>query len=639
VQKDLTRRLHDIADARIEIEDTLREPRETSEVAAPVPAGRLKWIMAAAVAGTGLLGFILGGILSDMARGRGAPEAIAPPTARFVVDLPETLPLEPSLRSALAVSPDGQRVVYVARSGDSTELALRRMDNMEVHPIPGTKGASGPFFSPDGEYIGFQVAGKLMKAPLSGGAVPLADASAFRGGAWNSRGTILFTAVPGTGLWRVPAMGGDSQLVTELDLDNDERTHRWPNFLPGGMHALITVRSGWHSSFEQGQIARLSLSSGTIESVFDGGSDAQYVPSGHLLFVRSGKLFAVPYDPDENRIAGQATAVVDEVMTNPSTGAGHFDVSTNGTLAYVRGGEWVSQRQLVWVAPDETERPVIASTGAFQSPRLSPDGKRLAVTVEGANDDIWIYDQASGSPMRLTFEAGANVAPTWSPDSSQVTFSSNRKGSFNLYRKPADGSRPAERLTTSEHIQFVGSWSSDGLLLAFIQISAETGPDIWVYDDETKQQEPLLQGVYSESSPAFSPDGRWLAYTSDESGRPEIYAHEFRGSGGKWQVSTEGGSEPLWSQDGRTLFYRSGNRLIRVPVQPGAEWVAQKPQVALEVKYEANAISGIPNYDVSPNGKEFVMVRSQPRMLPGQIQVVLNWFEELRRAVPTVEQR
>jgi Tol biopolymer transport system component len=329
--------------------------------------------------------------------------------------------------------------------------------------------------------------------------------------------------------------------------------------------------------------------------------------------------------------------VVERLMTNPTTGAAQFSVSDNGTLVYLQGEEWVPQRGLILTSGDGgSYQSLTARPRPFQSPRVSPDGGQIAVMLEAANDDIWIFDlQDDSAGTRLTFEAGSNVAPVWSPDGEEVAFSSNRSGPFNLYRKRVDGSRPAERLTTSERIQFATSWSPDGRYLAFIQVERETGPDVWVLDTESGDQTVVMNDVYAETGPGFSRDGRWLVYTSDETGTPEVYVRTFPGEGGKWQVSQDGGFDPVWSRDGRWLYYRSGDRLIQVEVIQSPSGVPEisPPETALDLGYELNPVNGIPNYDVTAD-RRFVLARSQPD-LPREIHVVTNWFEDLKRLAPT----
>jgi serine/threonine-protein kinase len=601
--KDVSRRWRDAGDATIILRDALAEPDGD-----PVPAGLFSPRMATS-------------------------PPVAQPTARFTIHLPEEEPVEPASASAVAISRDGRRFVYVARRGETTCLVLRELNSLGSQMIAGTEGASAPFFSPDGRFVAFHAAGKLMRVTVSGGPpVPIADAPALRGGSWASDGSILFTGAPGMGLRRVPAEGGMPDLLTHLDADGDERTHRWPFLLPGCDAALFTIRRKADSSFDRARIARLALPSGSIDIILERGTDARYVPTGHLLFVRGGALHAVPYDSRTNRVTGMPVAVVEGLMTNPNSGAAQYAVSDNGTLLYLRGGEWAAQRLLVWAAPGESDRVLSNGRRPYQSPRVSPDGQCVAVMIEGATDDIWIYNLAREALTRLTFEAGSNVAPLWAPSGKELVISSNRFGPYNLYRVPVDRSSAPERLTTSENIQFAGCWSSDGRFLLYVEVDPETGPDIWVLDSESGDTRPLLKEEYVETAPALSPDDRWLAYASDESGKLEVYVQAFPAPGGKWQVSENGGCDPVWSHDGRILYYLSGERLLTVDVAPGHELIHGSAQVVLDASYEPAAFAGVRNFDVTADGR-FLFVGREPDP-PREIHVVLNWLAELEELVP-----
>jgi Tol biopolymer transport system component len=611
----------------------MRDTTLAAEEGTRVPGAR-QWIplvgwptVATAVVALAL-GFGLGRITErDVSRTR--------PVTRFVVDLPPGQGIAPDDLPAIAISSDGKRLVYVGQGERGTQLYLRNMDGLGVVPIAGTEGALGPFFSRDGEWLGFFAGGKLKKVALSGGApVTLAEAALPRGAAWVPDNTILFTAAPGTGLWRVSASGGMPEVVSNLDLEIGERTHRFPDILPGNREALATIRTGSQSSFDLATIAVLSLETTVKRVLIRGGSQARFVLARYLVFARGGTLHAVAFDPSGLQLVGEPVAVVDSVMTDPSTGAAHYSVSDNGTMIYVAGGDWVARREMRLVSLDGAVRPLSEDRRPFRTPRFSPDGRRLAVVIEAANDDIWIYDLSGGTTRRFTFESGSNIAPVWSPDGESIAFSSNRAGRYNLFLKRADGSGSVQRLTTSEHIQFASSWHPDQSHLVFTQNKRETGSDIWILSaEEGGELEAFLETPFNEYGAVFSPDGSWLAYVSDESGRPEVYVQRYPGGGGKRQISTDGGVHPLWAPDGRQLYYRHGRDIMSVAVATDPRFRSGRPLRMLEAPFNEVTVSALPNYDVARTGRAFVVLDTQESRPPRKINVILNWFEELDQHV------
>ena len=586
----------------------------------------------ATMASVSVLSILAGATAVALAR---KPHPSPAPVTRFVVQLPSPDTLDVGLRPAIALAPDGSQLAYAAVRDGISHLFLRRMDSVVPTVLPGTEGASGPFFSPDGRFVGFFASGKLMKVDVDGGPPTiLTEAASGRGAAWVLDDSILFTAAPGTGLWRVPSGGGTPSVVTRLDVAQTERTHRWPDVLPGGTAALITLRTAQHASFDETRIVAVALENGKMGPVLAQGTQPRYAPSGHLIFARGGTLQALRFDPSTLSVSGTATAVVEDVMTDPATGAVQYAISDGGALAYVRGPQWVAARALVRLDRDGHAQPVFETLGTYSLPRLSPDGRRLAVTVEGANDNVWVSDAGSKDLVRLTYETGSHIAPLWTPDNRRIVFSSNRSGSYNLYWKSADGSDTPERLTESTHIQVPGSWSADGLLLAFSESDPATGSDIWLLSVKDGTRRPLVQTRFNEHGPAISPDGGWLAYCSDESGREEIYIQRFPGTGDKRQVSTDGGREPVWSRSGDSLFYRSANRIFATSVSLSPAFAAGRPTLIAEGDFVPSPIGGVPSYDVSPDGRSVLIARESRQRAPSSIQVVLNWFEELKAKVP-----
>jgi len=345
---------------------------------------------------------------------------------------------------------------------------------------------------------------------------------------------------------------------------------------------------------------------------------------------------AAPFDPQRLMVTGTAVPVVGGVLQSPGNGAAQYSFSATGSLVYVPGGSQANQSSLVWVNRNGKEEPLAAPAHAYRGPRLSPDGRRIAVGIEEQETQVWLYDLSRETLTRLTFEGNTNYAPVWTPDGKRIAFTSNKEGPSNVFWQLADGSGGLERLTTSEYFQGPFSWSPDGQLLTFLEITPTTGYDISVLHMQDRKAQSFLRTPFNESAQSFSPDGRWLVYISDESGRNEIYVQPYPGPGGKWQISTDGGTEPVWNRNGRELFYRSGNKMIAVDIATQPSFAAGKPRILFEEPYLPTSATS-PNYDVTPDGQRFLMLKPTEQALaaPTQINVVLNWFEELKQKVPT----
>lgn len=345
---------------------------------------------------------------------------------------------------------------------------------------------------------------------------------------------------------------------------------------------------------------------------------------------------AVPFDSQRLAVAGTAAPVLEGVLQSPVNGDAQYSISATGSLVYVSGGLQSVQSKLVWVNRNGAEQPVGAPPRAYMFPRFGPDGRRVAVGIAEQGTQNWMYDLSRDTLTRLTFEGKSNLNPDWTPDGKRVAFNSDEGGPPNIYWQLSDGSGGLERFTTSQFTQAPSSWSPDGQLLAFIEVAPTTGIDIWVLRLRARTAQPFLRTSFNETSPQFSPDGRWLEYISDESGRFEVYVQPFPGPGGKWQISTEGGAEPLWNPNGRELFYRNGDKMMAVDISAQPNFSIGKPKVLFEGKYELTPAT-LTNYDVSPDGQRFLMLKpsEQTQVAPTQINVVLNWYEELKRRVPT----
>jgi Tol biopolymer transport system component/predicted Ser/Thr protein kinase len=637
LRADLKRLKRDIGSGRsITLTGTAGEPSAADSVTKAKREGRegsllQRWrVWTAAL--TGAAAVIAGVALWSLIR---APRPPTRPIARLVVTLPPADRLALGYLPAIAFAPDGSRLVYVANHGGSIQLYVRAIDRFEATPVPGTEGAETPFFSPDGQSVGFFAEGKLKKVSLSGGApLTLCSAATNRGASWGPDNTIIFTLSPTSGLFEVSAAGGTPKPLTVPDRKKGELAHRWPEILPGGKALLFTLWSG--GSFDDARIVLLLRDTGERRVLVEGGAHARYVPSGHLVYARAGGLVAVPFDLKRLEVTGSPVSILEGVSMNPAFGWAQFSASADGSLAYVPGGSSVSERTLHWVDRKGTARPLPAPPRAYLSSRLSPDGQRLAVGSEVTG--VWLYDLARGTLTRLTETFGALSLPIWTPDGKHVTFRSMVSSSLNLHWMPADGSRAAERLTTSENMQSPGSWSPDGQVLAFSENDPTTGWDVWVLKLEGERKpRPFLQTPFNEGAPMFSPDGRWLAYQSDESGRQEIYVRPFPGPGGRSQISTEGGTEPMWARNGRELFYRSGDKMMAAAIETKPVFAATKPKLLFEGHYERGFFSASfqPNYDVSPDGQRFLMIKaSEQESAVTQVNVVLNWSDEVRRLAP-----
>jgi eukaryotic-like serine/threonine-protein kinase len=552
--------------------------------------------------------------------------------SRTVITLPPGQQLAGLEQPAVALSPDGSQLAYVAIQAGPQQIYLRAMDSLEARPITGTEGGVNPFFSPDGQWLGFFSGQKLKKVPVSGGsAQTLNDAVLLHGASWNSKEIIAFKRQGASALQQMPAGGGTPQPLTRIEKGE---TQRWPDFLPGGV-AVLSVAPTSGFDWANTQILVQSIGTGERRNLIRGGTQPRYAASEHLIYAQDGTLMVVPFDPRRLTLAGAPAPMVEGVLQSNTTGSSQYSISATGSLVYVRGDIQSAQRHLVWVARNGAEQTIAAPARTYLFPRLSPDGARVAVGISEHETHLWLYDLARETLTRLTFEGTVNHNPTWSPDGKRIAFNSDKEGTFNIYLRLADGSGGLERLTSSPNSNVPMSWSPDGQVLAFMETNPITGPDIWMLRLSDRKPQPFLQTPFNESVPRFSPDGRWLAYISNESGRYEVYVQPYPGPGGKWQISTDGGTEPAWNPNGRELFYRSGDKMMAVGIATQSGFAAGKPRMLFEGRYERSPATS-PNYDVSPDGQSFLMLKpsEQEAAAPTQINVVLNWFEELKRRVP-----
>ena len=537
-----------------------------------------------------------------------------------------------ALGSRLAITPDGARLVYVGEEQSAGKAYARQMDSLQDVPLDSTTGATSVFLSPDGEWVGFFGGGKVKKTRITGGAaITLADAVEGVGAAWGTGGTIVFAPSLASSLWQVSEQGGTPQPATRLE--KGETSHRWPSMLPDGSTVLFAAAQG--ADFTSSRIFVQSLETGERVGLVDG-TYPRYSPTGHILFARNGTLFALPFDVRSLKAKGSAAPILNDLAMNSTTGAALFTVSASGTLVYrARGGE--TGRAMLWVDRTGLEADAAPSERrAFLQPRLSPDGRRIAVTVgESATDrDLWLYDLQRRTMTRLTFEVGEDETAVWNGDGTRIAFSTARTGQpRSIVAMPPDDPASARRVATTRYITHLGSWAPDGQALAWTDFDPSTGGDIRVLRmDGSGTIRDFVAGPFDQRGPAFSPDGRWLAYTSNETGRDEVYVQAYPGPGSKSQISTGGGSQPVWSRDGKELFYRGERQLLAVGVRLSPTFSAGDRRRLFDDTYEIEHRDDR-NYDVSVDGKRFLMLKVERPASSAQLTVVLNWFEELKGRV------
>ncbi len=642
-------RLHDIADARIEITEALVQPAVHEPPAATRALQTWKAIalllglMVVAMAVTIIYGLLRTPLPApvvrskiDLTAGTQLTAGAAPSDKRQTLN-----------RTELALSPDGRYLVYSAKTDgqESTAKLYRRpLNRAKAEEIEGAEGGRTPFFSPDGQWLGFWAQRKLWKVPAGGG-IPnvLCDAGARTpaGASWGPNGRIV---IGNSGhLQSVAAVGGKLERLTEPD-GTRESKHVLPHFLPGGKALLFTVMPFGFGT--EAHIEVLSIETGQRKVLIEEGADARYVPTGHIVYVRKGTLMAVPFDPDRGELRGPAVPVVEGMMQSinlpffgDNSGAGQFAVSQSGLLVYVSGGIVPdADIELVWVDREGRVEPIppFGEKRPATNPRLSPDGQRVACVTEGINANVWVYDLARGVATKLTNE-GRTMKVIWTPKGDRVTFDLSMGGNLSLAWMNWDGGQPVELLNQQRYGQWPGSWSPDGRFLAFSASDPLTPNDIYLLRMDDRQVEPFIKTGSLEECPEFSPDGQWLAYSSDESGRYEVYVTSFPGKDRKITISNGGGCEPLWSRKGDELFYWDIGRttLMVVDIVSQPDFRAGTPRVLL--KYQKAACGPTRCYDITPDGRRFVTERrAEVKTRPiTELNLVLNWFEELKRLAPT----
>jgi serine/threonine protein kinase/Tol biopolymer transport system component len=640
LEKDPKRRLRDIGEARIALENAVTNPASEEEPRVE-PAHITRRTVLSALGGA-----IAGAAGVAMLGPNRWRTSLSRNLARFAIAIPEGDFLQVSFNDRVAFSPDGRRVAFnTVRNAQPGGIYIRELRDLVSRHLDQLDRGAAAFFSPDGAWLGFfRVAPQdvsLRKVRLSGGAPATICASgAFAGATWAEDNTIYFISeVPG-GLLAVPAAGGQPKEVLKIDTAHGERVFKYPIVLPGGNAVLLTLATVDSESFDDAQIIAFSPHTGQRKTLVERGTHPRYSRSGHLVFARDGKLLAIRFDPDRLEVTGQPVTVLDGVMMSRNTGIANFDMSGNGDLVYVPGVAEGGARSLVWVDRSGKPDPLPLPPRSYLHPRISPDARQLAIEIEGANHDVYLYDFASSVLSNLTND-GVSHWPVWSADGRNIGYRSGPMGRFQLWQIAADRSRPPQRVPASGSSQSIESYSPDGKVLAYTAVNPEKPPAITLlplFGDRTPR--PLEATKYAQGSPKFSPDGRRLAYCSNESGKAEVYVQALPGPGAKIQVSNAGGTDPVWRRDGRELFYRSGDSMMAVAVATESGFRGGRPQELWRGHYShgMSTSCGAPgatssNYDVTADGNRFLMIKDndQDATTSRQIIVALGWGDELNR--------
>jgi len=623
LKKNAKERFHDASDIRILLQDISKDELNVV-VDQPPPTGPARLKPAIAFC----LGLLLAGVAAWILWPKTVP--VPPSIARLSIPIPPGdqvagLILDNPL---LAVSRDGSKLAYVANRAGTQQLFIRALDTQETRSIPGTEAASNPFFSHDGQWIGFFAGGKLKKVSVAGSVVQtICDAPNGRGATWADDETIYFAADVFSGISKVPASGGMPQEVTKVDPSKGEVSHRWPQLLPGSKALLFTIWTGPGSDERLIAAKSLGTDGHGHQILVQGGDGGQYAATGHLIYARTDTLMAVPFDPASLKVTGGSAVPLMDLIRSGSEGP-QYALSTQGTLVYMRGDPKRNERQLVWVDRQGKVQPLPAPPRPYVNPQISPDGRLAAVEIQAGTIGIWLYDFARAALTPLTL-SGSSQSPTWSSDGKHIAYRGTRMGVRNLFWKSTDGSADEERLSQSSRLQTPASFSPDGKWLAYFE-----NVDLWMLplDGERKPQS-FVSTPFTEFNARFSPDGKWIAYSTNETGRLEVYVRPFPGPGARTQVSTDGGYAPVWSSDGHELFFLRGEQMLVVEATMQPAFKVSSPKILFEGPF-VSGLATSPGYDVSRDGLRFLRAQAlSPEKPATQIDVVLNWYEDLKRKV------
>ncbi len=620
--KDPDERWQTARDVGIALEWVL-EGGSAAGLPAPVGKRRDRRRLAAAA----LAGAVAGAAIAGLAAWRLArpPPAAPRPALRLELTL-DPPALVTGAQRALALSPDGSRLAYVTGSREDHRLAVRLLSQPQSVALAGTENAEHPFFSPDGQWIAFFAAGALKKVAAGGGMPITLCPAAGIGGVWGPDDTIVFSGGPGHGLLWVPAGGGDPGPFTTLDASKGESSHSYPHILPGGGALLFSITTGRKRDASATVVQ--DLRSGQRRALFSG-YDARYVASGHVVFTRDRSFFAARFDLGRRELTSPPAAMLEDVSGYMLYPIAQLDLSRNGTLVYAPTTVFVARR-LQWVDRAGVPTPLAIERGLHEDVRLSRSGRQAALEIDG---EIWLLDLDRPAPSRLTFGPGESETPVWSPDDRRMAYACHRPDEpFGVCWRAVDGSGTEERLFGRSSYVSLGDWSPDGRALVFIDNTVETGHDLGIFRLDERQPRPLLNSRFNERAPDLSPDGRWLAYSSDESGRREVYVQAFPALGEKRQVSTDGGDEPTWSGTGAELFYRHGDEMRAVTMQARPVFKRGLPRTLFSGRYVSFPQRPEAQYDVAPDGRFLMLKRDGPDDPP--LAMMVNWTEELKSRLP-----
>jgi serine/threonine protein kinase/Tol biopolymer transport system component len=634
LRKDPRKRWHDIGDVRIAMEEDI--PNEAALEPGARPVSWVPWLVAAAACIAALTVAIV-----FLRQPKPAPQ----PLVRLNVDLGPSASLSTDRgRQVIAISPDGTRIAFACGTPDGEpRICTRRLDQTQSVELAGTEGAQTIFFSPDAQWIGFTARGKLKKVSVSGGApIILCDAPFNRGASWGEDGFIVASLDADRPLERIPEKGGAPQPVTRFN--PGEQRHRWPQVLPGANAVLFTATTG-PGQYENASLEVVSLKTGERKTLLQGGYYGRYLPSGHLIYMHQGTLFAARMDAGRLALTGPPAPVLEDVASRPGDGGADFDFSHSGVFVY-QSNRFSGHTTIQWLDKSGKLEPLLRKPGAYDWIRLSPDGKRLAIIENGADRDISVYDLERSTMSRVTF-GGINDGAVWSPDGKHLAYGFSGRENVTRWLR-ADGS--GEPQLFGKDFGWIQSISPDGKRLAVTRTGADTNDDIWIVplegfdSDHPKAGEPkpFVRTPASEAFPAFSPDGHWLAYASDESGSNQVYVRPLQsganGGGGKWQISTEGGTNPIWSRNGRELFYASTGRRIMVTSYTATDgaFIAGKPVPWCDLQAVSllNSSTASSMLDLAPDGARFVVLvpaSTEPQKATTHVNVLLSFWDELRR--------
>jgi Tol biopolymer transport system component len=529
-------------------------------------------------------------------------------------------------RSFIDISPDGRRIIQVVSDSNGVDrIMMRDLGATELVAVAGGEGAVDPVFSNDGEWISFNADGKLRKVPVRGGPpVEVADSASVGGGAWLPDGSIIFTR-DGRGLWNVPSSGGIPRQITTLDPARKEFNHWYPQVLPGGNAVIYT---SYATPIARASVQAYDLKAHRRVVLVEGAVFGRYAASGHLLYARDGAIFAVPFDPAALKVQGTPVPVQDDVAWVATDGLGGFAVASNGTLAYLKASDWNVARRIVWADRTGKEQAAVPGVGAYAEPRLSPDGRWIVVTITEPRRELWLYEVGRGvlTPLSRTDNAAFNAI--WTPDSRSVVYA-HEDPVYDLHRIPIDGSALHNAVIASPWDKYASAISPDGGSIAYVENNNSDRIFIARLDGSTKPRALTSSGT-SERSAAFSPNGRWIAYEELLHGQPNVYLVAADGTGGRRQVSVEGGEQPRWTKGGREIVYRRGSAVMAVPVEPATGDVGKPTELFRKLQPDRLGGGRTLAYDVSADGNRFLLVVPELKAGAQPTVVVLNWFEELK---------